>query len=310
MLARARRLARAATELRTSTALTIAAAFRYDGAMIPDDELSAFAGALASAAADHPFSLAPGTFARFVACRLDPEKPVGLAITALDLADLHLACACVEGVDGAAAHFMTRFAPEIAQVAARFARSGNVGADDLVQIVVSRMLVYDGEHPPRLAQYRGVGPLGGFVRVTAARLAINVTDRKQNRVERPTAEDGLFASLLAARSSPETSAADHQARALLRAAFTRSAAQLEVRERNVLAYSLCDGLSIDAIGRMYNVHRSTAARWIEGARDALVRGTREALARELDVSETQLETFLRGGLSQFELSVTRCLRGA
>ena len=38
-------------------------------------------------------------------------------------------------------------------------------------------------------------------------------------------------------------------------------AALESRERNLLRYALGDGLSVDAIGTLYRVHRATAARW-------------------------------------------------
>jgi RNA polymerase sigma-70 factor (ECF subfamily) len=266
---------------------------------------------LASAVGAHAFRLPVGTFGRFghfVACRLEPELPRAAAIGALDLAGLYLAYSCLEGVTGAAEAFFGLFSPDIMRVAAKFARSGSVTPDDLVQLVCKRMLIHGDELPPRISLYRGTGPLGGFVRVTAARLALDALDAKSSRVVRLEPEDGLFTALLVSPRTPEASLDQERARTHLRAAFARAAASLEPRDRNVLAYTLCDGLSIDAIGRMYGVHRATAARWIQSARDSLVLATRSELARDLAVNDSQLDTILRGGLSRFELSVERCLR--
>lgn len=289
--------------------------------MVPEEELSAFSdallvsptagGALALrpflevAASAYPVHVSPHVFGRFVACRLDPGRPVVEALEALHVADLYLVCACLERIRGAADVFLARFSPEITRVAARFVRSRSVSADDLVQAVVARMLVGEDESPPRLSLYRGAGPLGGFVEVTAARLAIDATRAEREHLE---PEAGVFARLLVAPGTPESRLVDESARAHVRSAFERAASSLEPRARAVLAFSLCDGLSIDAIGRTYGVHRATAARWIESAREALVRATRAELARALGLGAAQLDVLTRDGLSRFELSVTRCLK--
>lgn len=291
--------------------------------MVSEEELSAFSDAflasaplagasapplqrfLAGAADAHSFQVRPADFGRFVACRVESGRPLLDALGALHLADLYLVCGCLEDVRGAADAFLARFAPDIARVAARFARSRSVSAEDLVQAVLTRMLVGEAERPPRLALYRGTGALGGFVEVTAARIAIDATRTERERLE---PEAGAFARLLVAPGTPESLLGDQHARAHLRSAFERAAAGLEPRARAVLAFSLCDGLSIDAIGRTYGVHRATAARWIDAAREALVRATRAELAQSLRLGETQLDVLLREGLSRFELSVTRCLK--
>ena len=59
--------------------------------------------------------------------------------------------------------------------------------------------------------------------------------------------------------------------------------RLSPRERNVLRMHYGHALSIDAIGRVYGVHRATVARWLSTARESLRTGVADepshALAR-------------------------------
>ena len=294
--------------------------------MVSEADAAAFAEALASVASvsralvtsrlleavsGHSFVLAPRVFGSFVACRLEPAAPGDAddAFARLHLGDLYLACGCIEGVAGAADAFVVRYGSVIATIAAKPAGQ-RIGRDDLTQLVVARLLVADEGVPARIAQYRGTGPLLGFVRVTAARLAINATESRAIRAEVLTPTDDLFTAVFAPARDPEASFDRERARNHLRAAFETAAKTLEPRARNVLAFSLCDGLSIDAIARMYGVHRATAARWVQGARDSLIQGTREELSRALSVDDGELDSLFRDGLSRFELSVERCLRTA
>lgn len=252
----------------------------------------------------HAFDVPLPVYARFVAARLPEGSAPEVALSQLRLSDLYLACGCVEGVAGAADAFVASYSRDVAKVAAKFARSRGMPEDDLVQIVMARLLLPDDERPARLSLYRGTGALGGFVQVTAARLAINASDRPSNVVE---PEEKLFQRLTAPELSPESDLDQQRAKAHLRAAFAGAAGQLSARERNILFYSLCEGLSIDVLGRMYGVHRSTAARWVQDARDRLVKGTREELARRLGLSDHGVDSFMNGAMSRLELSVARFL---
>ena len=103
---------------------------------------------------------------------------------------------------GAAEEFLRRYSADIARVATRFSRAGSVDADDLVQIVTTRLLLPAGEKPARLSLYRGQGPIAGFVRVTAARLAINTVDAPSSTAASEP-ENDLFAALVSPAATPE-----------------------------------------------------------------------------------------------------------
>lgn len=53
------------------------------------------------------------------------------------------------------------------------------------------------------------------------------------------------------------------------------------------------GATIDDIARMFQTHRSTAARWLVDAREALAAGTRQHLSAKLGLGEPQLQSLLR-----------------
>jgi RNA polymerase sigma-70 factor (ECF subfamily) len=255
------------------------------------------------------FSVPLADFTHFVSARVDPTIAPAAALEALAIKDLYLACACILGIKGAADEFVNQLSGEIAKVATRFARNGAVAVDDLVQIVTTRLLLADGEKVARLTLYRGQGPLSGFVRVTAARLAINIVTGPAS-AEASEPEHDLFSALVSPSATPETQVDSEHVRSRVRDAFVVAVGRLSARDRNLLHYSLCDGLSIDVIARMYRVHRATAARWIAAARDDLVKTTRAELRELLAVPDTEVDTLLRGGLSRFELSVARVLRDA
>ena len=81
-----------------------------------------------------------------------------------------------------------------------------------------------------------------------------------------------------------------------------------LRERNLLKQHLIDGLTVDELATMYRAHRSTCARWLVDARDALGRATRRALSDKLGPREAQLESVLRFVDSDIELSISRILK--
>ena len=80
---------------------------------------------------------------------------------------------------------------------------------------------------------------------------------------------------------------------------------LAVRQRNLLRQRYIHEVSVDALARLYAVHRSTLYVWLEQARIALMQRARAQLAAELPAD--RLESVIRMMGSQLELSVRRVL---
>ena len=94
-----------------------------------------------------------------------------------------------------------------------------------------------------------------------------------------------------------------------RAAFADAMQGLGPREQTLLRYHHIDGLNIDEIGAIYRVHRVTAFRWLEKAKERLVEATLVVMRTRLNVSPRELDSVLRLIRSQVHLSLVRHLGG-
>jgi RNA polymerase sigma-70 factor (ECF subfamily) len=223
-------------------------------------------------------------------------------LKSLKVADLYLACACERADRTALRAFDATYGRDVAAAYGRFRWVGK-SADDVKQELYEKLFTGDA---PKIADYSGKGELRTWLRVTITRMLINMTTRETR--ERPT-EEALLSALPGAAGDPELEHLRRTYAAELRQAFARAVAQLSSRERNLLHYACVEDLGIDAIGDLYGIHRSTAARWLEAARAALFKHLRAALLEQLRVNERELESIVHMMLSRVELTLQRYLAG-
>jgi RNA polymerase sigma-70 factor (ECF subfamily) len=93
----------------------------------------------------------------------------------------------------------------------------------------------------------------------------------------------------------------------LAAAFVASVAALDSRARVLLQLHHARGWSVDRIGAFYRVGRSTAARWVAAAREALLDGAKSRLTAQLHLTPTELESLVALLRSNVEISLIRIL---
>lgn len=222
----------------------------------------------------------------------------------LSLSDVYLARAAADGLPAALKAFEARFLPEVDAAVARL-KLPPMGLDEVRQLLRQRMLVGSAEAPARLAAYPGTGPLSGWVRAAALWLAL---DWQRQRSGQAQADDGDLSVLMAPGDDPELAYLKTTYRAEFNASFTAALAALEPRQRNFLRLKYLDGLSIDQLGALYGVHRSTAARWVVGAQESLLQETRRLLTERLKLTRSQLDSVLRLISSQLDVSLSRLLR--
>jgi len=218
-------------------------------------------------------------------------------------ADLYLVAGCLAGRADAMAQFEATQMPVVERTVRAAGGAADV-VDEVKQQVRTAALVHRGERRSFLAGYRGDGPLGSWVRVVALREAMRCL--RALRRERAASDDEIFA-LIAAQPDPEVAVIQASTRAELKAAFRAALARLPRRERTALRLSVLDGLSIDAIGAMYRVHRATAARWVARAREQLVRDTRAAVSARLAVDRGEVDSILRLIGSRLDISIATSL---
>jgi RNA polymerase sigma-70 factor (ECF subfamily) len=152
----------------------------------------------------------------------------------------------------------------------------------------------------RLAQYGGRGPLEGWLRRAAINTASHLLGPSKR--ELPSAEIPE-----ALGTDPELSYLKRQYREGFKAAFATALSGLSARERMVLRLNGLAGYSIDQLGELYHVHRATAARWVQAAKERLLDGTRTALAHEVGVTPAELDEVMGLFTSQLDVSLRRLL---
>ena len=258
--------------------------------------------AVSQARAVHPTVRVTAQVEAYVATRLE-------AIAACDdqparAADVVVAGCCVDGDAAAQALVVDDLARLARQVAARF---GMAASDDseIAQLAQIALLSGSDGASPALARYSGAGSLRSYLRAVVVRTALKRRER-----DRPlaSADDETLGLLPAAEDSPELRLIKQRGRGELRVALEDALAGLSPRQRNLLRQHYLDGLGIDALGRLYSIHRATAARWLERAHVDLSKGVRRHLQSALGLRPDELDSLMAAVTSQLDLSLSRLLR--
>jgi RNA polymerase sigma-70 factor (ECF subfamily) len=253
----------------------------------------------------HGAGPSPESFAAYVGARLAPGDDPLHALAQIHGRDLHLAAACATGGSQAIAHFEDRFDIELRTALARY-RDAVVEAD-FRQILREKLFVGTDTRPPGITQYAGRGELRYWVKMTIVRALADSMRRRNVRQREVAVTEPTVDALLAPTSDPELEYLKSMYRTEFRTALSETIARLESRERNLLRYSVADGLSIDEIGVIYQVHRSTAARWLNRARDSIVEGVSERLRLRLRIEPAEFQSILRLIQSRIEINVGQLL---
>jgi RNA polymerase sigma-70 factor (ECF subfamily) len=220
----------------------------------------------------------------------------------LHAADLYLSCACAAGVQAALSIFETRYLSQVKVFLGRMKPSPTL-VDDVTQTLRVRLLVAAPGGVPRIVEYGGRGSLTSWLRVAAIRLAIDLL--KQGGAPPPEAEPMLEQL---GDSDPELELIKERYREQVNAALRDAFSALSAEQRNLLRLSYRDGRSIDELGALLNVHRATAARRVQEAREAILDCARRRLSEELQLGTDELRSLLALLRSQLHLSVSRLLR--
>ncbi len=221
----------------------------------------------------------------------------------LRFADVYLAIACSDGnaaaitacegavlkqVDSAGAH--VRATPDqVAEVRAR----------------VRRILFVDEPgRPSATREFAGRGDLRGYVRVIATRELIRLVNRDKREVH---IDDVTMFDAFIPQHDPELSIMRERYRGDVDQAMRAALAGLDERSRALLRYSLIDGWNVDRVGKLYGVHRATAARWIAESRELLGDRIRAELATRLAMSSGDVDSIVRLVQSRVDMSLERLL---
>ena len=211
--------------------------------------------------------------------------------------ELVLARAAIAGDAAATGYVHREMFTRVEHVLARLGLAAS-DADDIKQDVRAKLLVGPD---PRLAQYRGTGPLAQWIAAVAGREALGLMRRRK-----PTGELGDD-DLFDASDDPQLAALKNQHSAEFKQAFQAAVEALPARDRAVLRAMIVDDRSVPEIAAVYGIHRATAARWVADIRQALLQGTRKRLGERLHLEDSSLDSAIRLIDSNLDLSLFRLL---
>jgi RNA polymerase sigma-70 factor, ECF subfamily len=222
------------------------------------------------------------------------------AITAAGVTEVYLALACARGDATAIALFDKHFL-DVVPAALASMKLPAATVDDVRATVRDRLLLADGDKPPRVIDYAGRGRLRGLIQVTATRAAIDRIRQEEREEELPAEHQ------LAAAGDVELSLIKAQYRKAFVEGFTAAVSTLPRRDRNLLRLHLLGGVTLEQLAQMYGVHRATVVRWLASARSALFDATRTHVAKAVGAPTEELDEMFELVRSRVELSVERLL---
>lgn len=239
------------------------------------------------------------SLARFTA-HVEAVSPPSLELDALAKLSgegLTLAAACLDQQPAAMSIFESVYLAPLSRVLAKLDGGSEVANDVLQRLRAQFFAPASGKSS--FFAYSGAGAFAVWLKVIAVREAQKM---RRGAVSTNTISDDALSVMPTPEADPELRFMKLQHRAHFKVCFQEALTALGKRERSVLRMSLVEGLSIDDIGKVYDVHRATAARWLTSAREQLVRDCRVKLAGRLGVSEAELDELM--GSVQSNLSIS------
>ena len=244
-------------------------------------------------------------FLGYVAERLPGAGELVAELRGVRAADLYLACGCARGDSAAIAAFDRQYLAVVEGALARMNIAPTM-RDEVRQLVRHKLFVSAPGDAARISDYAGRGDLRNWVRATAVRTCLNLL-RKHKR-EVALDDDRMLAAFPAVEDDPELAHMKDLYSGEFKQAFGEALRGLEDRPKNLLYHYYVDELTIDQIGAIYRVHRVTAFRWINKAREQLVAQTHANLQARLDITPNEMNSILRLIRSELDMSIARYLK--
>ena len=201
-------------------------------------------------------------------------------VAGLHLADLALACACIDGDEAAWAHLVGELRPVLYRVADLLAPGG--AGRELADAVYGDLFgttVVDGERRSLLRYFHGRSSLATWLRAVLAQRQVDGVRAGRRQEPLPDDESGRAIAQPTAAPDPERSRWVAAVRRGLGAALRA----LPDRDRLRISLYYAQDLTLAQIGRVTGEHESTVSRHLRRLR----RGLREAIEQHL-IQQEQL----------------------
>ncbi len=237
-----------------------------------------------------------------IAQHLATTSSLALVCSPALASDWYIAFACSVNAPKAHDYFQATYGEAIDSGARRIDSSRDF-VDEVRQRVLELLFVGSGTSGPRIAQYKGQGPLAIWLRTTSKRVALRLGSA--GATPRFVSEDAL-ADELAEACDQELALLRAHYGSLFRDALVAALRELPQRERMLLQLSFVAGMSTVRIAKMYHVNQSTISRQLQLAAHRTFDTAKSKLRAELGVVSQELESILAIVRSHIEMTLS-CL---
>jgi RNA polymerase sigma-70 factor (ECF subfamily) len=179
-----------------------------------------------------------------------------------------------------------------------------VDLDEIRQLLAMRLVLGDADHPPRIVEYSGRGALGGWVRIAAVRLALDVA-RQGARVLNETFDDALLQ--LTVDGGLERELVKNRYSQHFRDGFREALARTPAPERALLRLHYLEGMTTAAMAAAYRVSRPTIVRRIAEARAHVLESTAQVVKEALQLTTQSYDELLAVVRSELEITVEKLM---
>lgn len=225
--------------------------------------------------------------------RLSPDDFFGVFIM-----DIFLAYAGGRGDQAAIQSIEKSCFPHVEAALARMPGAAGL-ASDVKQVLRWEFFVPQSVVPAALDAYDGLGPLRSWLATAAVRTATRMMRPRQRELPN---EDVLM------NASAGVDMQSEHMRHVDAAAFKRIVSEatlaLLARDRLLLCQHYVDDMTIDQLAALHDIHRATAARWVDKARQALRQQILTLLDRNLAVTGQARDSLVRYMMSDLNLTLS------
>ncbi len=219
---------------------------------------------------------------------------------------VYLCLGCSLALPAACAALEAGYFPRLRHAVSRI---DTVSAEDVLQQVRDRLLVGQA---PKIGTYRGDGLLTGWLRVVAVNTALDCKRTDRARWQHGLGlRDAAVVEDLKQRgraTTPEDLAFRGEYVRICDRALRGALRSLAAGERRLIYHYFFLGRTVDVLGRIYSIDRSTAARRIQRALAAIRRRLKVELSSHFpDLAEHELSSVVGALYDELDLSASDLL---
>jgi len=232
-----------------------------------------------------------------------------LFLASLNADDLCLAAACAKGDDAAWEDFFREYRSYLVSVARTMTQDAGA-AEQLADSTFAELYGLresGGARVSKFSFYSGRGSLRGWLRAVVFQLSADLHRQSSRLVqtEEPEEMDRMAhaAEKIDRRTAPDLDYVSQRYREAVAQSLRRAIADLEPRERLLLAYYYYDEMTLREIGHLFDVHEATISRWLAKVQKRVRKLVEKGLARDHHFNRREVAEAIQLAAEQMDLTV-------